>query len=66
MGAVLLLLLLGVVLSSCHEIYPGKCPEFTPMEKFNWDKVRIKKITESTPLNNLRFYYTFPVRRTVM
>jgi hypothetical protein len=53
MGAVLLLLLLGVVLSSCHEIYPGKCPEFTPMEKFNWDKVSIQKITDSKPLNTV-------------
>jgi hypothetical protein len=55
MGAMLLLLLLGVVLSSCHEIYPGKCPEFTPMEKFNWDKVSIQKIIGPTPLNNLMF-----------
>jgi hypothetical protein len=55
MGAVLLLLLLCAVLSSCHEIYPGKCPEFTPMEKFNWDKVRIQKIRDPTPLNNLMF-----------
>ena len=38
MGVVLLLLLAG--LASCHEIYPGKCPEFTPMDEFKWDKVR--------------------------
>jgi hypothetical protein len=37
MGVVLLVLLFG--LAACHEIYPGKCPEFTPMEGFKWDKV---------------------------
>ena len=32
-------LLLPAVFS--HEIYPGKCPDFTPMKQFDWTKVII-------------------------
>jgi hypothetical protein len=43
MAATLLVLLVGLVgLASAHEIYPGKCPEFTPMENFKWDKVMFR------------------------
>jgi len=33
-----LLLALAAGPGSAHEIYPGKCPDFTPMQGFDWEK----------------------------
>ena len=37
--ALFVVLLVGFVDS--HDKYLGKCPDFKPMDGFNWDKVKI-------------------------
>ena len=49
-SAFLLGLILGV--ATAHEYFPEKCPEFTPMQGFDWDQVM---------LYNLSFYQNVPL-----
>ena len=38
MGSYLLVLMVAG-LASAHEYFPEKCPEFEPMQGFDWDQV---------------------------